>query len=494
MVNAAPDMSDQERVREETQGAMSRSVVLVGAKVATWVLAFVMTVMMPRYLGATGFGRLYLAISLTAVMSILVEFGLNSLVAREVSRQRQDATRYLVNAGLLKAGLWVIAFAILAVVVRVADYPLQTQIAVAILALSVLLASESTLIVAVLQANDRMRWIAISTVVEKIVYVGLGVVVLVLGYGVLAVSAVMLVGSLAGFVLDVWWFRSLARDTDVRTGWQGIELKGLFVQALPFFSVLFFGAVYFRVDVIILSLLSTDAVVGYYGAAYRLFQTTYIIPEAFLFAFFPLFCRLSPQPGDALSVAAQKGLDLLLLIGLPISLGMFVLSDEIVTTLYGAGFAASVPILRVLSLAIGLMYANGVFVQLLIAVEKQKRLAVTAGIAAVLNVTMNFLLIPAVGALGAAIATLVTEAVIIGVNFAFLPRSLTRKLRFMAPLKAAIAASLMSGVLLALDGRSLLLLVPAGIATYAVAVIALRAVPAEDWAMMKAAILNLGTA
>jgi O-antigen/teichoic acid export membrane protein len=486
--------SARELAAEQTRDAVSGGIALFGAEAATWALAFVMTVMMPRYLGATGYGRLYLAVSITGIMSILVEFGLNTLVAREVSRQRDHATRYLVNAALLKAVLWVVACVILGVLVRVVDYPVETQLAIAILAVGVLLASESSLIVAVLQAHERIRWIAISTVVEKALYVGLGVTALLLGYGVLVLATITVVGAAVGLLLDLWWFSRLTRQSDVRAGWQGLELGGLFVRALPFFSVAFFGAVYFRVDVVILSLMRSDAVVGYYGAAYRLFQATYILPKAFLFALFPVFCRLSAREDDALAAAGQKGLDLLLLIGLPLALGICVLADEIVAVLYGSEFAASVPLLRTLSFGVALMYANGVFVQLLIATERQRKLAVTAGVAALLNIGINFMLIPTLGALGAAVATVATEAAVIGLNFRFLPRALTRQLRFGIPGKSLLAALAMAAVLQLLNGQSLVLLVPLGIGSYFASIIALKAVPPEDWAMMKSAVANLRSA
>ncbi len=489
-----PDAEAREKVAEQTRDAVSGGFALFGAEAATWALSFVMTVMMPRYLGPTGYGRFYLALSITGIMSILVEFGLNSLVAREVSRNRQQAKMYLINAAVLKGGLWVVGLVVVAAFARVAQYPVETQIAIAILAVGVLFSAESSLVIAVLQAHDRMQWVAITTVVEKALYVVLGVTALLLGYGVLALAIVTVVGAGAGLALDLWWFSRLARRRDVSAGWQGLELRGLLIRALPFFSVAFFGAVYFRVDVVILSLLQSDAVVGYYGAVYRLFQATYILPKAFLFALFPLFCRLSAEADDALASAAQKGLDLLLVVGIPLALGTCVLSDEIVAVLYGPQFASSVPMLRVLSVGVALMYANGVFVQLLIATEGQRKLALTAGIAAFLNVGVNFLLIPAVGGVGAAIATVVTEAAVICLNYSFLPRSLTRALRFGMPGKALLAGAAMAGVLQVLGGRSLLVLVPVGIASYLVGILVLRAVPPEDWKMLKSALTNLRSA
>ncbi len=473
-------------VQEQTQAALSRSGVLVAAKVITWLLAFVMTIVMPRYLGSTGYGRLYLAQSITGIMAILVEFGLNSLATREVARRPADAVGYLRSGAILKAALWVLASLGVAVFVAVAGYPAETTTAVALLALSVLFAVGSSLIVSVLQAMDRMRWIAVSTVAEKVVYVGLGVTALLLGYGVVTVAFVTLLGAIAGFVLNLWWLRRLGLTIDLRSGTTAPGVRELLRRALPFFSVLFFGAIYFRLDVVILSLMRPDAAVGFYGASYRLFQTTYILADAFVFSLFPLFCRLASTSEDGLPVAAQKSIDTLLLLGIPITAGMAVLAEDIVLLLYGSAYAESIVLLRVLSLAIALMYANGIFVQLLIATERQRRLALTAGIAAGLNVLANFALIPMLGALGAAIATVATELIVIALNFRFLPRSLTERLRFGTVGKYVVAALVMACALLLLGGRSLLLLVPAGVVVYFVALAAFRALPTDEWATLKA--------
>jgi O-antigen/teichoic acid export membrane protein len=135
-----------------------------------------------------------------------------------------------------------------------------------------------------------------------------------------------------------------------------------------------------------------------------------------------------------------------------------------------------------------------VLVQLLIATERQKRLALTAAIAAVVNIAANFALIPQMGALGAATSTVITEAVVITLNFAFLPRELTRQLHFVTLGKTVVSAAAMVAVLQLASGQSLLLLVPLGMAAYLASVIVLRAIPPDDWAMMKSALANLLTA
>jgi len=194
-----------EHVHEQTKSVLTSSMVLLGSKVVTWALAFVMTIMLPRYLGAAGYGRLYFAISLTSVFAIMVEFGLNSLVSREISKSPKDTTAYLINAALLKAALWVVAFAIMNAFVRIADYPPQTVAAVMILGVAIMITSMSSLLVAVLQATRHINWVAISSIAEKAVLTCLGVAALLSGYGILVIAGIMLMSATVGLALDLFY-------------------------------------------------------------------------------------------------------------------------------------------------------------------------------------------------------------------------------------------------------------------------------------------------
>ncbi len=492
-LNAADHVDDL--VRDKTSDALSRGAVLFGAKGATFILALIINVALPRFLGPAAFGRLYFAMSFTGIFAILVEFGLNALVVREVSRKREDASRYLVNAAMLKGALWIVAFALMFAVVNLANYPAETRAAVLILAVAMLMASMSSLLVAVLQAEDRVRWISISSVVEKVVYVGLGVTALLLGYSIIAVAVAFLLGAFVGLVLDLYWLRSLSKRVSLHEGWQGLEVGPLLRRALPFFSYTLFAAAYFRIDVVMLSMMKGDTVVGQYGAAYKLFETTNFIPEAFLFALLPIIARLAMRRDRALAKMAQKALDILLLIAFPLAVGTFVLARNIITTLYGqGGFGQSVIVLRILAIAIVLMFANGVSVRLLIVTERQKRLSVTAVVAAITNLSLNLLLIPRLGAVGAAATTVFTEGVVMTMNASFLPRGLIRQIQPVVPVKSFLAAAIMAVPLVALREQNLVLLVFIGIAVYALAVRVLRILPSDDWNMMKTALMRLRAA
>lgn len=487
------ELTAADHATAETEGALANSLVLMASRAITWGLAFVMTVMLPRYLGAVGFGRLYFAIALTTVFAILVEFGLNSLVTREVARRHQEAWSYLVSGGVLKGLLWAFALVVIVAAMHVSSYPRDTQAAVLILTFGMAVTSLSSLVVAILQGLDRMGWIAAGQVAEKAVLTGLGVAVLLSGMGFVAVATVMLVSNIAGLLLNLYWFARAARAEPARlSGARIMGVRTLFIRSLPFFSVLFFGAIYFRIDVVILSLTAGDAAVGWYGAAYKLFETLTFFPSVFMFAFFPALCRLSVREDGSLAVAARKGLNWLMVVGVPVAAGTFLLSGDIIRLLYGAeGFAASVSVLRILSVTIAFLYANAALVWLLIATERQGKLAMTAGVAAVVNVLLNLVLIPRMAQVGCAVATLATEVVVLTLNAWFLPRDLARRLGLAVPARVLAAGGVMVPVVVGLRGQPLPVVIAAGAATYAVAALLLGALPGDDITMMKNALLRL---
>lgn len=488
---AEPKATDQ--LNSQTQTALSNSFVLVVAKAITWGLAFVMTVMLPRHLGAVGFGRLYFAISLTAVFAIIVEFGLNSLVTRDVARKPEEAWNYLLVGSAMKLLLWVLAFGIILAATWLLSTPGDTRAAVLVLTVAVAVTSLSSLVVAILQARDKMRWIGVGQIAEKVVLTGLGVPALLLGAGFVAIAAIMLLSAIVALLLNLYFLVRLSRSTALRVpGTPLTSLRALFVRSLPFFSVLFFGAIYFRIDVILLSTMAGDAAVGWYGAAYKLFETLSFAPQVFMFAFLPMFSRMAATADDALALAAQKGLNWLLLVGVPVAVGTALLAGDIIATLYGPDrFTASVPVLQALAATILFLYANGVSVTLLIATERQGKLAVTAAVAAGLNVALNVALIPHLAQLGCALATLATEMVVLGLNTCFLPASLLRRLSFAPQVRPFAAAAAMALALFALEGSPLLVTIPVGVVTYAAAAMALKALSKEDIDMLKNAVFGL---
>ena len=129
--------------------------------------------------------------------------------------------------------------------------------------------------------------------------------------------------------------------------------------------------VYLWIDFVMLSLMTTNEVVGWYAVPTRLFQTLMFLPVAVATAWLPHFVRGFEQGDEKLRDAARQPVELVLLLSLPIAALTAASAGPVIHFLYGAEYANSVPVLAILGLCIPAMYMNIMLGQVLIAMQRQ---------------------------------------------------------------------------------------------------------------------------
>jgi O-antigen/teichoic acid export membrane protein len=155
----------------------------------------------------------------------------------------------------------------------------------------------------------------------------------------------------------------------------------------------------------------TTTEVGYYGAGYKVYALA-VAPAAALFpAFFPSLARALGRPARALAGARFAGT--LLLLGLPVLAAAPFIADSLVAVLFGAAYAPSAPALKLLLVNAGVVYVAMAYGVPLTAWDRERAYFVVVALGAGLNVVLNLVLINPYGTVGAAGATLVTEAAIL---------------------------------------------------------------------------------
>src|SRR6056297_1735903 len=132
-------MSDQGDSKD-TQGGIARSVaknmsVMLGAQMVTWVSGFVLLYFLPRYLGSEDFGRLYLALSIKMMMGLLIDFGGNFLIPKEVARSEKVGTSILNSYIILRILLWILAIGLVILFSNLLGYSEHVHLLIIILAI-----------------------------------------------------------------------------------------------------------------------------------------------------------------------------------------------------------------------------------------------------------------------------------------------------------------------------------------------------------------------
>ena len=338
-------------------------------------------------------------------MTALGGFGQDIVLIREVARDRSRLHDYFLNTLLLKSVLAVPALLVSSAVAFAVGLDTETRWVVLLLGLAVVAELLTMTCIAVFQAYERLVYMPIVLIAQRGATAAVGIAAVLLGAGVVGVSAVYAAISAAAFVLaTAILYRRVARPrlrVNVRL-W-----VSLMRVAVPIGLAGVFGTVLFRVDTAILAWFESKAVVGDYGAAFRLFEATLFVSWSVGTAVYPVLSRLDPA-GPEPSAVFDRSLKLAVAATLPIAVVAAILGQPLVELVYGPEFDGAGPALVLLAPAIVAYPVAHLAGVLLYARDRQVAMVVVHGLAALANVIVNVALIAAFSLEGAAAATSLT--------------------------------------------------------------------------------------
>jgi O-antigen/teichoic acid export membrane protein len=461
---------------------------LLGSQFVTWGFTLLLTVFLSRYLGAAAMGKFHLADSLWAIMAMLMNFGMDTLLVKEVARRPARTVDLFGTTVRLRCLLGFVGFGMIALYVYLAGYPLETMYVVYIIGLASFISQFGEACRAVLQGLERMEYIALGTIASKAFTTFVSIGLLLLGHGVLVIAAVTIGAALIYLLTQLSQLYRLQK-LDLRSN---KHLRVWLLKAsFPYFMMSILLVAYQQMDTIIISLLVHEAMVGWYGAAVRLFGAFLFIPTLFVAAVFPTFSRMHTAGSQSGPSLMRKSFELLLVLAVPIGLGVFVIADSLVLLLFGDGFAKSGPVLAVMGLAMIFTYQNVLLAHFLISTDRQYGLTVLIGLAMLATILLDIVLVPWCqktldnGAIGGALSYVITEAGIFICCLRLLPQG-----TFGRDQARIYVQVLLVGLIMVVTTwwlRDLFIAIPIGFGAviYVGLLVLLRLLPEEDWQMMK---------
>ena len=370
--------------------------------------------LMPRYFTESELGGYFVAIALTNLIAILTELGLQNPLIREMTLHLQQTRHYLGNALIVRVILSIVAYGIM-IVSGISLYPPIIVKMITFLGLAEIANSLAQLYRCVFRAHEQMKYEALTVIAERGVFLCIGGGAILRGYGLVPVCQVMLAASCINLILSVGLTR--IRFTQLRFQPSREIVKVLMQQALPFAVGNLFNLLYFRVDAIMLSKLSSEGVDAntWYGLAYTIVIAFTTLPGAFMMgAMFPVLSRAWEREKGRFPGAYTFGMRWMVLSGFPLAVGLSTLSSEITAVLFSTYTPDEIhkvsTALQWLSWAGGLIFVTTAVLAVLRATDKRRAFSVLMGTTAFLNICLNLYLIPRFSHIGAAIAMVISEA------------------------------------------------------------------------------------
>lgn len=446
------------------------------SQIVTWSMALVLVVMLPRSLGPDAIGQFRIAESIWAVVGVLAGFGTHTALTLAIARDRAAGPSLIAPVIVLRVGLY-LALAVVVGVIVIGRRGFDLGPVLALVGLAMLLHTIGAVATAALQGFEDLTLPARADIVFKAVNTVAVIVALLLGAGVAVVAAI---AAGAAAIHTALLFRYLRRYSRLRRRAGLREASGAARRGLPYFLGAVTMVLYHQIDTLVMAVLLDDAQVGWYAAADRLVASALVVPTVVMTALFPVLARLHVDDATAAGSMLERGFRTLVLLAIPVGIGTALLSGPLTLLLFGPAFAGAGPVLGVFGVVVMIMFLTILLGQYAVAVGRERFYFGMLAVATVVTVPLDLLLVPWTnrvfdnGAIGGALAYVVTEGTILVVAVAVLAPQLVNRALGTRVLRCGLAVGAMSAAVWPVREQFPVVPVAVGAITYLGVLVLLR--------------------
>lgn len=372
-----------------------------------------------RLLGPERYGMYSTASAWANAFLVLSDLGLSTVMLRVAAREPEKISVYFGNTLVVQSIMSVILWSAIVLIGIGVGYNSTTLMLIMILGASNLIYESRKVMRGVFRANLSLKTLGVLDVFNGAGFFIVSMLVLLLIsnkdtalFGVAHASLWVDITTI--LILFVYTLR-LARP-HVNFSQIVPMVKDSFVFTL--YNV--FLMLYFQIDQILLSVLRNTTEVGLYAAPMQIVMVVLFIPLMVFQVTVPIMFRFSKNNMEKYKRANFIIWRYLSAIGIPAGVGLFILAPDLLRFIYGMGYFHDSSALFGVSVAAAQFFALFLIVRFctiaqgnsITTTDRQRVRAVLQIIAVAINITLDLLLIPRFGAVGAAGATLATELVL----------------------------------------------------------------------------------
>jgi O-antigen/teichoic acid export membrane protein len=365
---------------------------------------FLFYILLPIFIGVEEYGKFSFALTLSLIIvQPTVDMGLDMVIAKWVSRGWLDVVKKAFIIRLTTALIALFLLFITSLFLKVESRVLF------MLFVYLVLISFQNVVFSFFRGIENMKIEGIITPIQKSSTLLLLFVFAFLGFKDAFLGPVTLLFSvLFGSLLLLSVSRHKLKEILEKNKTSFLKYKNVIKEGIILGGVAFLWLIYFRIDSLMLGVMKGDFEVGIYNVAYKLMEGVIFVPSIIMIVSFP---KLVKQ--EKFKEIFGKLLFILGIMGLSASIILYLFSPNLIRLIYKPEFFNSITVLQILSLVLFPVFLGHLMTQSLIALDLNKLYLLVTLIGTLLNISLNYLLIPSLGASGAAWATLATEISIV---------------------------------------------------------------------------------
>lgn len=391
------------------------------------VFAFGLQVVLARQLSPENYGVFVSALALITLMTALANAGIPGFWLRVFGTERQIALRWMPVS--LKLLAYSLAFFIIVLWIWAFWGPHDDLNQKLLLMLSPLLVGQIAidLINAKFQLEERFHLLGMWQLMQNMLrFASIMLMVLFFNNATIEVDliagafiAVALISLMLAFfpLLHLFQGKLKLSVTNIQTipaHNVSVSLKEIASQSYPFALTGLLYVVYFQSDIILLNYLDSGAAAGIYNIAFTVMAAVYLFPNVVYQKFLlPKLHRWKIHDPQMLESVSKLGSKVMFIIGLLVMLMLWIVVPWLIPRVFGPDYLQAVFYLNILAICAPIRFLASSIASRLLSHSEMRMKVLCMATVAIINVILNFLIIPVWGAAGAAATTVISEILLL---------------------------------------------------------------------------------
>lgn len=381
---------------------------LLGEKILRMISGLFVGIWVARYLGPERFGLFSYAQSFVGLFAVFATFGLNDIVIRELVKDESRRDKLIGTAFWLKLIGAFVVLGILAIAINFTSNDNYINLLVFIIA-SAMIFQSFNVIDFYFQAKVLSKYVAYTNMISLFIS-SVVKIVLILIEAPLETFAILIVFD--SFILAcgfTYYFLKKSTFNIKKLTFSKPTAIALLRDSWPLILSGIVISIYMKIDQIMIKEMLGASAVGQYAAAARLSEAWYFVPVIISSSLFPAIINAKKISEDLYNDRLQKLYDLMVWMAIAIAIPTTFFSDQVVELLYGEQYNQAGSVLMIHIWAAVFVFLGVAFGKYLTVENLTKKYFYRSLLGAILNITLNYTLIPKYGINGAAIATLLGQ-------------------------------------------------------------------------------------
>ena len=381
----------------------------ISEKILTMLVSIIATSLIARYLGPEEYGMVNYIISVVSLFTAFSTLGMQELTIKDIINEEDSKENILGTSFVIRIIGGIVLIIISQITLYILNGPNAMYQILGIIMGSCMLFKSFEVIEYYLQAQMNLKTSAIIRFVTTIVVAISRILVVAFDGGVIGFTFTYLLDAIiAGLLFWIYYKNKVTKEKwKIEKKYAKDILKRCWYIAIAGL----FGTIYMRIDQIMLGSMLVDTIEnGIYSAAVKIAEMWYFVPMAIITSFQPSITEFKKTKSrKEYSRRVQQLYDIVAVVGIFFGISIMLFGGIAVNILYGSEYAGATNVLRI-SVWAGLFATLGSARSIWLINENLQRYTIVYTITgAIVNIVLNYIMIPSFGAVGAAITTLISQ-------------------------------------------------------------------------------------